>query len=327
MGCMIGFHSAFEGSTRFRAITVALLGMTPTPLCAGISEILSDFRDSEKPGVLVAVHRGGYLNKEGQSFPENSISAMKRSIDAGAAILEVDLAMTSDGQLVIMHDSTLDRTTTGKGPVSALTLAEVKHLFLRDPRGAVTDQRVPTFREVMALAKGRVMVNLDKLRVTHAAHMNEVMNVLRDTGTIDHALFKGSGDPKQVAAALANYPEKLEYMPVLSNATAEKVIDVLDALQPEAIEIVFKSSPTPMLSPEVLATAKRHGTRIWINSLWGSLNGGHHDAVALAGDPQHSWGWIVQQGATIIQTDHGVELLRFLESTEKSALSLSPTAP
>lgn len=70
---------------------------------------------------------------------------------------------------------------------------------------------------------------------------------------------------------------------------------------------------------EVLAAAKRHGTRIWINSLWATLNGGHHDALALAGDPQGSWGWILKQGATIIQTDHGVEMLGFLDQAGKRA--------
>jgi glycerophosphoryl diester phosphodiesterase len=72
-----------------------------------------------------------------------------------------------------------------------------------------------------------------------------------------------------------------------------------------------------MLSPEVLATAKRHGTRIWINSLWASLNAGHEDAKALAGDIEGSWGWILDHGATIIQTDHRAPLAKYLEAEGK----------
>ncbi len=305
-----------------RAAAAFLLAFAPFPAWAGIAEILSDFRDSGNGRVLVAVHRGGYLDQDGRGLPENSIPAMARSIAAGVEILEVDLAMTADGRLVILHDATLDRTTTGKGPVSSLTLAEVKELFLRDPSGAVTDQRVPAFREVMELAKGKVMVNLDKLKVTNAAQMDEAMRVLRETHTVDHALFKGTGDAKKVSAALARFPEKLEYMPVVSDTTAEAVVSTLDTLKPDAIEIVFKTAPTPMLSPEVLTAAKRHGTRIWINSLWATLNGGHHDALALAGDPQGSWGWILQQGATLIQTDHGVEMIDFLDHAGKRAAAI-----
>lgn len=300
-----------------RSILACLIALPPISATAGIQEVLKDFRDSENGRVLVTLHRGGYLDKDGGGLPENSIPAFDRAMAAGAEILEIDLMMTADGQLVILHDQTLDRTTTGTGPVSALTLAQVKALFLRDPKGAVTAERVPTFRETLERVKGRAMVNLDKLDVTKPAMMEEAMKVLRATGTVDHALFKGSGNPKKLKAALAKYPDDLEFMPVIANTTSEAVVGMLDTLKPEAIEIVFKSAPTPMLSPEVLAAAKRHGTRIWINSLWASLNGGHHDAIALAGDPQGSWGWILQQGATIIQTDHGKEMIDFLEQEGK----------
>lgn len=104
------------------------------------------------------------------------------------------------------------------------------------------------------------------------------------------------------------------------------MITTLDALQPEAIEIVFNTAPTLMLSLEVLAAAQRHGMRIWINSLWATLNGGHHDVFALAGDTQGSWGWLLQQGATIIQTDHGKKMIGFLERAGKRDSSATPAA-
>jgi len=143
------------------------------------------------------------------------------------------------------------------------------------------------------------------------------MKVLRETGTLDHAIFKGSTSPDAVTKALKRYPEKLDYMPVVANVSASEVITTLDTLKPQAIEIVFKDENSGMLSPEVLATAKRHGTRIWINSLWASLNAGHEDAKALAGDIEGSWGWILDHGATIIQTDHRAPLAKYLEAEGK----------
>lgn len=296
----------------------ACLCLVVLPAARGeIESVLTSYRDSENGRVLVACHRAGYLSADGKHLPENSVPAIRNSINAGAEILEIDLAMTSDGHLVLLHDKTLDRTTTGKGPVSALTLAQVKELHLRDPDGGITQERVPTFRETMELVKGKAMVNLDKLNVTDTPKMDLAMKVLRETGTVNHAIFKGSTSPEKVRKALARFPEKPDFMPVIANTSAEKVISILDELKPEAVEIVFKDSGTPMLSPEVLAAAKRHGTRIWINSLWASLNGGHDDASAIAGDPSGSWGWIVGRGADIIQTDYGQPLLDFLKTEGK----------
>lgn len=287
---------------------------------ADIAPVLESYRNSEDGRVLIACHRAGYLSKDGAHLPENSLPAIRESISDGVEILEIDLRLTSDGELVLMHDDKLDRTTTGKGRVAEHTLAEIKELHLLDPDGKITEERVPTFREAMEAMKGHVMVNLDKLPVTDRAKMDAAMKVLRETGTVNHAIFKGSvsgGSSKGVQRALARFPEKLEFMPIVANSTPGEVVAVLDVLRPEAIEIVFKEESSGMLSPEVLAAAKRHGTRLWVNTLWASLNAGHDDARALAGDAAGAWGWVVDRGATILQTDHHKPLGRYLKDSGK----------
>ncbi len=83
-------------------------------------------------------HRGGALE-----FPENTLYAYQRSVDIGADVLEMDVYETADGELVVIHDATVDRTTDGSGSVSSFTLAELRALdaaywFVPD-RGAVQD--------------------------------------------------------------------------------------------------------------------------------------------------------------------------------------------
>lgn len=277
-----------------------------------IAAILARFHDAEDPRVLVAAHRGGYFSVEGETLPENSLAAMDRSLAAGAEIIEVDVRATADGQLVLMHDETVDRMTTGSGAVAAMTLAQVKALRLLGPDGCATDQQVPTFAEVMMLAKGKAMVNLDKLDPTHPASLAAALQVLRDTGTVDHALFKGSAPAEKVRAMLESHAGEIRYMPVLTDRSAQAVVSVLETLRPPAIELIFSKATTPMLSPEVIGRARETGSRIWINSLWPELNGGHHDALAIDGDPDASWGWILGKGASILQTDYPVELAAYL---------------
>lgn len=67
----------------------------------------------------------------------------------------------ADGTLVLLHDATLDRTTTGAGPVASRTLSELRTLRLVGPDGTVTPHRIPTLAEAMAWAEGRAVLLLD----------------------------------------------------------------------------------------------------------------------------------------------------------------------
>ena len=80
--------------------------------------------------VLFAAHRGGSL-----LWPENSLLAFGKAVDLGADFLEFDVHLSRDGEAVVIHDATLDRTTTGRGPVREGTLSELKGVRLRDSAG------------------------------------------------------------------------------------------------------------------------------------------------------------------------------------------------
>ena len=83
--------------------------------------------------VMIFAHRGNWRNSA-----ENSVQAYQECIDEKIDGIEIDVQMTKDSVLVIMHDDTVDRTTPGKGKVSDLTLAEIKALNLVSPIGVVT---------------------------------------------------------------------------------------------------------------------------------------------------------------------------------------------
>ena len=92
-------------------------------------------------------HRGG-----ASLWPENSLTAFRNAMALGAGILELDVHLTADGAVAVIHDPTLERTSSGTGLVAACTAADLKRARLRGPDGALTDDRVPTLDEVLALA-------------------------------------------------------------------------------------------------------------------------------------------------------------------------------
>jgi len=95
---------------------------------------------------LFAAHRGGAA-----LWPENSLLAFRNALALGADFLELDVHLSRDDEVMVIHDATLDRTTDGSGPVRERTAAELRALHLKD-RGAPTAEPVPTLDEVVALA-------------------------------------------------------------------------------------------------------------------------------------------------------------------------------
>jgi glycerophosphoryl diester phosphodiesterase len=96
---------------------------------------------------LLAAHRGGSL-----LWPENSLLAFRNAVALGADFIEFDVHLSKDGEVVVIHDPTLDRTTSSSGPVKDRTVAELKALRLKDRAGALTEEMVPTLDEVAAVA-------------------------------------------------------------------------------------------------------------------------------------------------------------------------------
>ncbi|MEZ5893577.1 MAG: glycerophosphodiester phosphodiesterase family protein [Parvularculaceae bacterium] len=111
---------------------------------------------------LVAAHRGG----PAKGFPENAVETMAATLAAAPALMEIDVATSSDGALFLNHDDTLDRTTTGSGPAGALSWAEIQKLKLRDNDGAATPYRPSRFDEALAWADGKTILEIDFKRST-----------------------------------------------------------------------------------------------------------------------------------------------------------------
>ena len=109
------------------------------------------------PRPLVVGHRGAAAHA-----PENTIAAFERGLALGADVVECDVHLTSDGHLVVIHDDTLERTTTGRGRVGDHTLAELRTLDAGSWRGpAFAGERIPTLVELLALVRGRSRIAIE----------------------------------------------------------------------------------------------------------------------------------------------------------------------
>lgn len=139
-----------------RPLAAALAGL----VTLGAAAAPAPAQDAAVP--LYAAHRGGAL-----LWPENSLLAFRGAVGLGADYLELDVHLTRDRALAVIHDPVLDRTTTGSGPVAARTLEEIRALRLKDRDGRVTSQSVPTLDEVLELAAAHGRRVLLEIKADH----------------------------------------------------------------------------------------------------------------------------------------------------------------
>lgn len=288
---------------------------TTQPQYANRAEMIAaQIQDPASKYVVVACHRGDWRN-----YPENSIPAIESIIRMGADMMELDLKMTKDSVLVLSHDNTLNRCTTGKGEISDYTLAEIKQLSLKRAHGVKVDTlHMPTLREALAACKDRICVNVDQ----GYEFYDEVLAIAEELGVTDQLLIKGKRPVEVVAAKMAAHEHNLMYMPI---------IDIQKPAGRELFESYISTNTVP-LAYEVCwktedgtfeATCKTildQGSKIWVNTIWASLCGGDgndDDEAYTTGNLDHVYGRLLDAGVSIIQTDRPEQLIRYLKSRNR----------
>jgi len=269
-----------------------------------VEQIREKLINCDSSSVIVVAHRGDWRN-----FPENSLEAIDNAIKMGVDIVELDVKRTKDGELILMHDRTLDRTTTGKGLVSENTLSDIRKLNLRNGCNIRTIHKVPTLEEALLHAKGKIMINLDQADL----YFDQIYELMKKTGTTKQIIMKGRKPVAEVKKQFGSYLEDVIYMPIvdLDVAGAEKQIEAfIKDMSPVAFELLFVKDTN--LIPKKLATTLNGRSLIWYNTLWDTMAGGHDDDMSLQ-NPDSGYGYLIDiLGCRIIQTDRPAYLLDYL---------------
>jgi glycerophosphoryl diester phosphodiesterase len=228
----------------------------------------------------IVAHRGAVFEA-----PENTLPAIEHAVAVGSALAEIDLRYTADGEVVLMHDETVDRTTNGSGKVSAMKLGDIERL---DASGT----KVPTLREVIQKVRGRTQLYLD-LKETDPM---PVVRLVKEMNAGSMVYFR----PYSYRAMRAI----LE-----ADATFAVLLDLEDWIQlPGILPVLHRIYPTAALSsgiqnwtPELLAEARSLGLTTFVN-------------VLGADDTSENLRRASELRFDYIQTDHQIQLRTLLDS-------------
>lgn len=316
-----------------KILTIALLLICCVPAFSRTraEEIREGLLSRDTTKVFVASHRADWRN-----WPENSLEGINSAIEMGVDIVEVDLQLTKDSVLILMHDPKVDRTTTGKGKIADMTYDEIQQLRLKNGVSIYTQHKVPTLEEVLNLAKGRVMLNLDKAD----RYFDLVHALAKKTGTERQLIMKGRKPAAEVKELYGDYLDEILYMPIVhlddqkafkkyydgqdhgqkkvtakkmradQKAARKELKDHVAVLNPCAFELLYATDENQM--PLEVKESLKGKSLIWYNCLWDTMAGGHDDDASMH-DINNGWGYLVDKlGCRILQTDRPAMLIEYL---------------
>lgn len=158
---------------------------------------------SDKPQPLIYAHRGSSTH-----VPENTLAAFARALEQGADGIELDAKLSADGELVVIHDQTVNRTTNGQGRVNRLTLAQLRSLDAgrwMDP--SFSGEKIPTLAEVFELVGGKmvIMIELTNYLSPHDSLAIKVVELVRKF-KLQNSVMISSFLPSNLTAVRSQWP-------------------------------------------------------------------------------------------------------------------------
>jgi glycerophosphoryl diester phosphodiesterase len=148
-----------------------------------------EFLRSRRGAPHISAHRGA-----ASKAPENTLAALETAWRDGATLAEIDVRLSRDGHVVLMHDRTVNRTTTGRGPVEGMTLEEIRRLDAGGWFGAAfRGERVPTLREVIAWAREKLvlLVELKNYPFREVPLVERTVELIDETDSADYVVPAG----------------------------------------------------------------------------------------------------------------------------------------
>ena len=263
---------------------------------------------------FLVAHRGVC----GANVPCNSITAFKAAINQGADIIELDVARAKDGGLFVFHPG-MEHVFLKSKPISELTSSEVEELRLYNQDSVITSHRVPTLKEAFELLKDKVYINVDK----YWTDIEGISKVIRECGVEKQVIVKSYVDENCISL-LKKHATDLMFMPLYwgkDTATDRLISEGINVI---GAELLFNSEECECVNDEYMSSMHERKMLLWANSIIYNekdvISAHHTDDISLGDDPQKGWGWLIDKGFDIIQTDWVLMLQNYITARRSLAM-------
>lgn len=241
--------------------------------------------------IMVCAHRANHIDA-----PENSLKSITDAIDNSIGMVELDIRQTRDGELVLMHDSTIDRTTNGSGKVSDFLLEELEQFNLYKKNGTLTNEKIPSLKEVLLLSRGKIFIDLDVKIESYA----KIYTVINQYGMLGQVMFTVNNVTD--GSTLISLNNESVVFPIVRNQS-----DYNDYVDANLNLSVMQFNSTALNNASLVETAKNAGISIFGNIYINTTTTPESDQYIQVDN-------FISLEGSIIQTDYPIKIKSYLKS-------------
>lgn len=247
---------------------------------------------------LIAAHRGAAAG----NIHCNTWIAFEAALAQGADVMEIDVSRSLDGQLFVFHPGQELNHLGSARPVKTMTAEEVRNLRYLNVDNCPTQVGVSTLDEVLEQLKNRCQINIDKFPL----FMEDIARTVRRHGMEDQVIVKTDAD-RQLFDRVEQIAPDLPYMVFARGEDRFSKELKRRRLRYEGTEIIFPTEDCQVAQRSYIDEMHGMGLQVWANAIVFDcrrvLAAGHNDDISVAGQPDDGWGFLIDLGVDIIQTD------------------------
>jgi glycerophosphoryl diester phosphodiesterase len=262
-------------------------------------------------GVLIAAHRGTC----GGNIIYNTIPAYENALRHRADIIELDAAMTTDGVFYAMHDGEEPLILGTTRNIKSMTSSYVDDLYMRNPNLELTSERVNKLADVFNYLRGRCLINVDRAWF----YWEQIISAVKKYHMEDQVILKCPPKPEYLETLQALASE-LAYMPIIRTREEAETVRKYRINYCMA-ELIFKDINDSVVEDAFLEDLHKQGLLLWVNVITLNecivMSGLKDDRHAIMDGPDDNWGWCIDKGFDVLQTDWPLLLREYIDGRRK----------
>lgn len=266
-----------------------------------------DIQQAAANKVLIAAHRGA----AGGNIPCNTLAAFKTALRQGTDIIELDISRSGDGVLYVFHPGMELHFLRSDALIPQMTASQVDAMRVVNQDGTPTAYGVPRLEEALKELQGKCYINLDKFWTCP----EEIGAMVRRLGMQDQVLIKTTA-AKENFARVEECAWDIPYMVIAQDCDDFTQTLLSRKMRYIGVEALFKTEDAPIAQTAYLQKMRERGLITWVNSIvydYKAVLAAHHnDDIAVSEGEDLGWGWLIDRGFGIIQTDWPLMLHHYL---------------
>lgn len=261
---------------------------------------------------LITAHRGVW----GGNIPGNTLASFDIALQQGADMIELDVSNSADGELFVFHPGMEPVFLHCDQLLSDLPASEVRRMVFRNADSTPTQFSINTFDEALEHLKGKCYINVDKFW----NNVDAIVKAIRRHNMMDQILVKTAPSEDVYRYLEENAPD-VSYMAILRDHDDQTEQLVKRGLHYVGAEVLFKTEDSEFATESYVERMHKAGLLVWVNAIVYNhrdvLAAGHNDDISVVGRMDEGWGWLLDKGYDIIQTDWPIMLRQYMASRSK----------